>query len=107
MLNRFTLISLLLSLLLLSGCAVHRLDIQQGNIIKTEQVELLKLGINKRQVRFIMGTPLLQDPFNENRWDYVFTLQPGDKRRITEYQRVTVFFEGDLLSKIEQEGVNP
>ncbi len=96
------LIVLLLSLSLLSACTIHRLDIQQGNVIEDEQVEKLKLGINKRQVRFIMGTPLITDPFHADRWDYVFTLQPGDKRKITEYQRLTVYFEGDILSKIER-----
>lgn len=86
---------------------MHRLDIQQGNIIKEDQIDKLTLGISKRQVRFIMGTPLIQDPFNNNRWDYVFTMQPGDQRKVTEYQRVTVFFDGDILSKVEQDGKNP
>ena len=96
--------SLLLVTLLgaLGACTIHRLDIQQGNIIKDKQVEKLTIGISKRQVRFIMGTPLIQDPFHANRWDYVYTDQPGTKRKITKYQRVTVFFENDKLSKIDR-----
>jgi len=87
---------------LLGACSIHRLDVQQGNIIKDEQVAKLKPGISKRQVRFIMGTPLIEDPFHVNRWDYVFTMQPGTERKVTEYQRVTVYFEDDKLSKIDR-----
>ena len=94
--------ALLVTLLGTSACTIHRLDIQQGNIIKDEQVEKLKLGISKRQVRFIMGTPLVQDPFHANRWDYVFTDQPGTERKIIDYKRVTVYFEEDKLSKIDK-----
>ena len=96
------LVFILLLSALLGACTIHRLDVQQGNIIKEEQVSKLKLGISKRQVRFIMGTPLIQDPFHANRWDYVFTDQPGTERKIVEYQRVTVYFENDKLSKIDR-----
>ena len=84
------------------ACTIHRVDVQQGNIIKPEQLEQLKPGISKRQVRFIMGTPLIQDPFHSDRWDYVYTLQPGHLRKITERQRVTIYFEGDKLVKIDK-----
>lgn len=85
-----------------SACTIHRIDVQQGNIIKPEQVAQLKPGINKRQVRFIMGSPLIQDPFHANRWDYIYTLQPGNVRHITERQQVTVFFENDILVRVEK-----
>jgi len=94
-------IVLLLSALL-GACSIHRLDVQQGNIIKDEQVAKLKPGISKRQVRFIMGTPLIEDPFHANRWDYVFTMQPGTERKVTEYQRVTVYFDEEKLSKVDK-----
>ena len=92
----------LLSVLLIitSGCTVHRLEIQQGNIIKDDKVDQLKIGSSKRQVKFVMGSPLLTDPFHSDRWDYVFTNQPGDTRDITEYQHISVYFEGDKLVKI-------
>ena len=83
-----------------SGCTVHRLDIQQGNMIKDEMVEQLKVGNSKRQVKFVMGSPLLTDPFHPDRWDYIFTDQPGDTRKITEYRHISVYFEGDKLVKI-------
>jgi len=98
-------ISLLFTLLLVTafmttGCTVHRLDIQQGNIIKDEMVDQLKIGSSKRQVRFVMGSPLLKDPFHADRWDYIFTDQPGNKRKVTEYRHLSVYFEGDTLVKI-------
>jgi len=84
------------------SCTIHRLDVQQGNIIKPELLDQLTPGISKRQVRFIMGTPLIQDPFHANRWDYIFTMQPGHIRKVTEYQHVSVYFKDDKLVKIDK-----
>ncbi len=86
----------------LSACTVHTIDIQQGNVIDDEAVAQLKLGMTKRQVNFIMGTPLIQDPFHRDRWDYVYTLRPGNQSKITERDRVTLFFEHGRLSRIER-----
>jgi len=88
--------------LLSSACTIHRIDVQQGNIIKPELLEQLEPGISKRQVRFIMGSPLIQDPFHADRWDYIFTMQPGHLRKVTEYQRVSVFFQDDKLVKVDK-----
>lgn len=99
-LSNFILLCLMIGVL--SACTIHRIDVQQGNIIKPDQLEQLKPGITKRQVRFIMGSPMIQDPFHPNRWDYIYTLQPGNKRRIQERQRVTVYFENDVLVKIDK-----
>jgi len=100
--TRFFLLSVLIisTVIGATGCTVHRLDIQQGNIIEDKMLDQLKIGISKRQVRFIMGSPLLTDPFHANRWDYVYTDQPGDKRKIIEYRHISVYFEGDRLVKI-------
>jgi len=95
------LISLIfLAIVTLNGCTIHRLDIQQGNIIKDKMIDQLKIGNSKRQVRFVMGSPLLKDPFHANRWDYVYIELPGNKRKITEYKHVAIYFENDKLSKI-------
>ncbi len=88
-----------------SACTIHRIDIQQGNVITTDMVDGLKLGMSKRQVQFVMGTAMLQDPFHPDRWDYIFTLQPGDTRKITEAKRVTVYFKDEQLIKIDKEGI--
>lgn len=77
----------------------YRIDIVQGNAITKEQLALLKPGLTRLQVRDILGTPLLTDPFHAHRWDYVFSL----RRPNTDVQRrgVVVFFEGDRVASFQ------
>src|SRR5512133_831953 len=77
----------------------YKIDIVQGNFVSREQAEALTPGMSRLQVREILGTPLLVSIFHADRWDYVFTF----KRQGLEPQsrRVTVFFNGDILSKVE------
>lgn len=94
---------------------IYRPTIQQGNVVTQEQVNQLRPGMTKRQVRFLLGTPMLTDVFHANRWDYAFTWGVGS--RPTERQQFTVFFEEDRLVRIagdlrpqppdEQEEVKP
>lgn len=93
---------------LLAGCGgfrqlafpgVYRIDIPQGNIITQEMVDQLRPGLTKQQVNFILGTPLVRDTFHQNRWDYVYSFQPGGGRRVQE--RLSVFFENNELVRIE------
>ncbi len=102
------LLSLLLGTFLLGGCGnvssyvfpgVYRIDVPQGNIITQKQVDQLRPGLNKRQVTFILGTPLVRDTFNQNRWDYIYSFQPGGGERVQE--RLTVYFKDDSLVRIE------
>lgn len=78
---------------------VYRVDIQQGNVIDQSMVNKLEAGMSKAKVRFIMGTPLLVDPFHSHRWDYIYSLEPGDSER--EQRRLSVFFEDDKLIHLE------
>lgn len=95
-------LSLLVSALLLSACTnfdfpgVYRLAIDQGNVVKQEMIDQLKPGMSKEQVQFIMGTPMIQNTFREDRWDYSFTLQRGYET-LKQYQ-MSVFFENDQLT---------
>ena len=77
----------------------YRIDIVQGNAITREQAAAVRPGMSRLQVRDILGTPLLTDPFHAQRWDYLFTL----RRPNTEPQRrsVVVFFEGDVVQRVE------
>jgi outer membrane protein assembly factor BamE len=77
----------------------YRIDIVQGNAITREQAALVKPGMSRLQVRDVLGTPLVTDPFHAGRWDYIFTL----RRPNTDVQRrsVVVTFEGDLVKSIE------
>ena len=90
---------------LITACQPHRIDVQQGNRIKPEVRQQLKLGMNRNQVVFLLGTPLLQDPFHQDRWDYLYYMKPGnDKAR---QSSITLYFEGDLLSKIDDSRYRP
>jgi outer membrane protein assembly factor BamE len=77
----------------------YRIPIQQGNVLDQERVNQLQPGMAKRQVRHLMGTPMLVDPFHQDRWDYVYTFRPP--RGDTEERRVSLFFENDQLARIE------
>lgn len=74
---------------------VYKIGIPQGNIITQEMVDQLRPGMTKRQVIFVMGTPLVRDPFNQDRWDYIYSYQPGGGERGQE--SISVFFEDDAL----------
>lgn len=84
--------------ILLASCTLHRLEIPQGNITKPEMVEQLELGMNRKQVRFILGTPLINDPFRANRWDYVYFLNMRENPKAEKH--LTLKFEGDILTEI-------
>ena len=68
---------------------VYKINVEQGNIIDQEKVDKLQIGMSRRQVRFILGTPLIEDSFNPDRWDYSHTIRNG-KNSILD-QRLTVF----------------
>ena len=108
---RHLLISALL-LALAAGCAgnrfPYRIDVQQGNALDQENVARLKPGLSRSQVRFLLGTPLVVDPFRADRWDYVYQYRKGGS--LTEEKRITLFFDGDTLARIEGDlpaGVTP
>ncbi|TNE80277.1 MAG: outer membrane protein assembly factor BamE [Gammaproteobacteria bacterium] len=75
--------------------SIHKFDIQQGNVITQEMIDQLKPGMTKSQVRFIMGTPLVADTFNEDRWDYYYSLVPAEGEEVRE--RVAIIFEDEKL----------
>jgi outer membrane protein assembly factor BamE len=89
-------------LALLSGC-VYRMAVQQGNYLDARQVTQAKEGMTRAQIRFLLGTPMLPDAFNRDRWDYLYTLNLGDGSDVTR-QRLTIYFEGDKVSRIENAG---
>jgi outer membrane protein assembly factor BamE len=80
-----------------SGC-IYKLDVQQGNLISQEMVSKLKKGMTKAEVRQVLGTPLLMDPFHGNRWDYYFSTEV--RGRTTERTRFSVLFENDKLASV-------
>ena len=75
-------------------------DVVQGNFISSEQYAKLQLGMNREQVRQILGTPLLASYFHANRWDYIFEFKRSGQP-ISKERRVTVFFDGDKVVKFQ------
>jgi outer membrane protein assembly factor BamE len=73
----------------------YRLEVVQGNVVTQEQMARIRPGMTRAQVRDVLGSPLLTDPFHADRWDYVFTI----RRQGTEPQQRTIVltFDGDQL----------
>lgn len=93
-------LALLLAIGSLSGCGIiYKPDVQQGNLLEKKNVEELKPGMTKRQVLALLGSPSVQSPFTQDRWDYVASYQhrggPVDVRRFT------LFFKNDALVRTE------
>jgi outer membrane protein assembly factor BamE len=77
---------------------VYRIDVQQGNVITQEQLAALEAGMDKRKVRFILGTPLVTDAFNQDRWDYYYSYEKDGDDRVQ--RLVSVFFEEGQLVRV-------
>lgn len=85
-----------------SGC-VYRANIAQGNLIEQEDLDQLKVGMTRNQVRFLLGTPMIDDPFHLNRWDYVYYLKLGRRDAIAQ-RWVSVFFDEEgIVSEIRKD----
>lgn len=86
----------LVGLFALAGCSfpgVYKVDIQQGNVVTQDMIDQLRPGMTRSQVRFIMGNPLITDTFHANRWDYLYSIQPGGSPR--QQERVSLVFDAN------------
>jgi outer membrane protein assembly factor BamE len=92
------------SCLMLCACSmadwslVHRIDVQQGNVIDQDALNQLTPGMTRRQVQYVIGSPMVADTFHQDRWDYIYRMQTG-KGEVSE-QHVTLFFKDDTLTSI-------
>jgi outer membrane protein assembly factor BamE len=83
-----------------SGC-VYRINIQQGNFLNQGAVDTVKEGMTRSQVRYLLGTPMVADSFNKERWDYIYYLKKGRTRHV-DSRRVTVYFDGDKVARLDK-----
>ncbi len=96
---RIVLLCLISLSLLSTGCSwvkfpgVHKVDVQQGNIVDQEMIDKLRPGMTKSQVRFVLGTPLVVDTFNQSRWDYYYNRVTSAGKETQE--QVTIFFNAE------------
>jgi len=88
----------------INGCTIHIPDVQQGNVLEPAVLAQLHPGLSKKQVQFLMGTPIIRDPFHSGRWDYVYLFSAQDSKAVR--QRVTIFFDQDKVSRIETDGID-
>jgi len=93
--------AVLTTVLAVSGC-LYRMPVQQGNFLEEKELNQVQIGMTRTQVRYLLGTPMVADPFTDSRWVYVYTLKA---RRITEEQsrrHFIVYFDGEKVVKLER-----
>ncbi len=114
---RLTLATIICTSLVLAGCSfkrprlprVHKLTVQQGNVINQDMIDKLRPGMSRSQVAFVMGEPVVRNSFNEDRWDYVYTIElPGvysTTQTVSLYfvDEQLAYFTGDLVPSRVQE----
>ena len=89
--------------LAVSGCGIlYKQPIYQGNLIEKSNADQLAVGQSRQQVAVLLGTPSIADPFHAQRWDYT-AAERTNRRGTTEVKNLTVFFEGDVVSRWEGE----
>ena len=97
--GRLALAAILLAVL---GACVHRIDIQQGNFLDKEDIDRISVGMTRVQVRALLGTPMVADPFQGSRWDYVYYMKRGRWHK-PEQRHFIVHFDGtDKVEKIDR-----
>jgi outer membrane protein assembly factor BamE len=85
---------------LCSGC-VYRINIQQGNFLDQAAVNQVESGMTRSQVRYLLGTPMVADSFNKERWDYIYYLKKGRSGHV-DMRRVTVYFDGEKVARLDK-----
>ncbi len=100
--TRYLTIAILFIALSASTGCVYRQNIAQGNLIEQEDLDQVEVGMTRNQIRFLLGTPMIDDPFHRDRWDYVYYLKIG--RDDATFKRwISIYFEDDLVSEIRKD----
>src|SRR5450755_2548352 len=86
--------------LMATGC-VYSINIQQGNFLNQSAVDTVKEGMTRSQVRYLLGTPMVADSFNKERWDYIYYLKSGRSRHV-DCGRVTFYFDVTKVARLDK-----
>ena len=103
---------LIATLSILPGCAnwlpaAHKPNVQQGNLLETDKLAQLKTGMNKKQVIFLLGSPVIQNTFKsdrDDRWEYIYYKTTAGQAFTP--QRLTLYFTGFVLTQIDDSVYN-
>ena len=100
------LVLLLICLAAVNAC-VYRIDVQQGNLLEDNDIDAVQIGMTRSQIRFVLGTPMVEDAFHRDRWDYIYFFRKG-RSKIADRRWVIVNFDGDRVRDIQKDvPVNP
>ena len=98
--NPLAVAAMSVALALLGGC-IYRVNIPQGNYLEAKMLEQLQVGMTRSQVRYVLGTPMIADPFHPDQWDYLYYFKEGKTRKV-ETRLVVVYFTDEKVSKVER-----
>lgn len=84
------------------GACVHRIDIQQGNFLDKEDIDRISVGMTRVQVRALLGTPMVADPFQGERWDYLYYYKRGRWKKPEQRHFIVYFDSADKVEKIDR-----
>lgn len=82
---------------------VHKIDVQQGNALDQEMIEKIELGMNKEQVHYVLGSPLITDSFHPDRWDYIYLFTPGYGEQVR--KQLTLTFDRNEVININKHNI--
>ena len=105
--TRFLIIAIVLACLVVSSGCVYRQTISQGNLIEQEDLDQVEVGMTRNQVRFLLGTPMIDDPFHEDRWDYVYFLRIGRKDATFKRWDTVIYDDGTVAENRKDQEHNP
>jgi outer membrane protein assembly factor BamE len=92
-------LTIVLCALLSTGGCIYQAALSQGNLLDQEDIDQVSVGMTRGQVRFLLGTPMIDDPFHGNRWDYIYYLRIGRDKAILK-RWVSITFDGEKVSEI-------
>ena len=100
MLFRTSIITIALSL---SACSswVYRIDIPQGNYLEQKTIDKIQVGMTKEQVKFVLGSPVVIDAFDNDTWNYVYRFKSGRNEKLNMQKSFTIKFEDEKLVAAE------
>jgi outer membrane protein assembly factor BamE len=99
---RFRRLAVAALVLTVLGACVHRIDIQQGNFLDKEDIDRIAVGMTRVQVRALLGTPMVADPFQGSRWDYVYYMKRGRLHKAVQRHFIVYFDGADKVEKIDR-----